>query len=130
MPMEQARKQEYGRVGASLIVIAALLFIGTVLLVEGGDGREAVAGVLLAAGAGLATTVALATARGRSIPRWAKWSAWMLGVVGGLALFQGVSPIAAGMIAAGVGLIPTWPRLDNWIRGQDQPKRSEISPAG
>ena len=100
------------------------------MLVQGGDGVEAAAGVLLAAGAGLATTVAVATARGRAIPRWAKWSAWLLGVVGGLALFQGVSPIAAGMIAAGVGLIPTWPRLDNWIRGQDQPKRSEISPAG
>ena len=116
--MQPDRKQEMARVWSSLIVIAALLFLGTVLLIQTRDSLEAVAGVLLAAGAGLATILALATARERGIPTWAKWSAWFLGVLGGIALFQAVSPIAAGMVGATIGLTPTWPRLESWLQGR------------
>ena len=115
--MQQQSKQQLGRVGASLIIIASLFFLGTVLLVRRGDGLEATAVVLLAAGAGLATTLALATARERAIPRWAKSAAWFGGVLGSIVLFKDISPIAAGMVAATIGLIPTWPRLESWIQG-------------
>lgn len=56
---------------------------------------------------------------GKGIPSWAKYTAWAGGVLGGIILFVNVSPLAAGMVGATIGLLPIWPRIESWIQGED-----------
>ena len=116
--MTQDQRNRFGRLASSMIVIAALLFLGAVVLTQGSAAYTTTAGVLLVAGAGLATMVAVATSDRQGIPSWAKYTAWVAGVLGGIILFVSVNPLAAGMVGATIGLLPMWPRVEGWIQGE------------
>ena len=117
--MTQETKPRVARIGASTIVIATLLSVGIWGLLQDERGYSAAAGVLIAAGAGLGTMVALAVWHQQRVPRWAKWVIWSVGVLGGIVIFGSVSPLAGGMLGASIGLLPFWARIEAWLNGAD-----------